>query len=49
MKDAVRPAPTAFKLKSVELPWLDADGDAESSAVFVWLCPYLPGQDRTFL
>ena len=35
MKDAVRPAPTAFKLKSVELPWLDADGDAESSAVIV--------------
>lgn len=35
MKDAPRPAPIAFELLPVELPWADADGDPESSVVLV--------------
>ena len=35
MKDAPKPPPLSFELKQVALPWMDADGNPETSVVLV--------------
>jgi hypothetical protein len=35
MKDAPSPAPLRFRLKQIQLPWKDADGEPETSVVLL--------------